>query len=56
MILVERINPEPAPLQFRVLCKLIARPSSEFVPFYGPSYSSLANTGTEFNDLELAPI
>jgi hypothetical protein len=56
MILVERINLEPAPLQFRVLCRMVARPSAGFVPFRGSSYASLVNTSTESNNLELTPL
>ena len=38
---VERVNPPPTPLQFRVLCSLTAPWIEGFEPFSGPSYQPL---------------
>jgi len=56
MVSVERINPAPAPLQFRVLCKLSARPSAGFAPFQGEEYASLATAQHESSELEVAAL
>jgi hypothetical protein len=41
-ITVERINPSPTPLQFRLLCNLTTQWEQNFQPFSGPIYQSLA--------------
>jgi hypothetical protein len=56
MVVVERVNPDPAPLQFRVLCRMAARPSPGFVPFRGEAYVSLASAKHECSQLEIAPV
>ncbi len=38
---VERVNPPPIPLQFRVLCNLTALWVAGFEPFSSPSYQPL---------------
>ncbi len=43
-ITVERVNPSPTPLQFRLLCNLTAQWGQSFQPFSGPTYQSLAST------------
>ena len=37
-VTVERVNPAPTPLQFRLLCSLTATWANDFEPFSGPSY------------------
>lgn len=37
-VTVERVNPPPTPLQFRLLCNLTATWSDDFEPFSGPNY------------------
>lgn len=54
MITVERINLDPAPLQFRVLCRMSARPPLGFLPFNGPTYASLANANSDLKILQPA--
>ena len=39
---VERVNPAPTPLQFRLLCNLTAPWQDGFEPFSAPSYQPLA--------------
>ena len=41
MIVVERVNPPPAPFQFRILCKLRMKWPAGFMPFSGPEYQPL---------------
>jgi hypothetical protein len=38
---VERVNPPPTPLQFRLLCNLTAEWSADFQPFSSPIYQRL---------------
>lgn len=38
---VERVNPPPTPLQFRLLCSLTAHWADDFAPFSGPIYTTL---------------
>lgn len=38
VVTVERVNHAPAPVQFRILCRLIARWAEDFVPFSGSEY------------------
>ena len=38
---VERLNPSPAPLQFRLLCSITARWHAGFRPFSGPLYEAV---------------
>lgn len=38
---VERVNPPPTPLQFRLLCNLTATWSDDFEPFSGPIYQPI---------------
>jgi hypothetical protein len=45
-IKVERINPPPTPLQFRLLCNLTAIWNADFQPFSSPIYQPLAAEGT----------
>jgi hypothetical protein len=40
-ITVERVNPPPAPLQFRVLCKAVIEPPEGFELFAGPEYQPI---------------
>jgi hypothetical protein len=40
-VTVERINPAPAPIQFRVLCRVRMRWEPGFEPFSGPEYQPL---------------
>lgn len=42
-ISVERVNPPPTPLQFRLLCNLTAQWEESFHPFSNPSYQPLAS-------------
>ena len=39
-VVVEKVNPAPTPLQFRLLCKLTAKWTQEFQPFSGDEYRS----------------
>ncbi len=41
-VTVERVNPPPTPLQFRLLCSLTAAWQEDFQPFSAPIYQSLA--------------
>lgn len=41
-VLVERVNPPPTPLQFRLLCNLTTKWTEDFHPFSGPNYQTLA--------------
>ena len=41
LIVVERVNPPPAPFQFRILCKLRMKWPAGFKPFSGPEYQPL---------------
>ena len=47
-VAIERINPPPTPLQFRVLCSLTAKWDEHFHPFSSPAYVPLIEipTGT----------
>jgi hypothetical protein len=40
-VAIERINPPPTPLQFRVLCSLTAKWEENFHPFSNPAYVPL---------------
>ncbi|MCY7281919.1 MAG: HIRAN domain-containing protein [Cyanobacteria bacterium CAN_BIN43] len=40
-VTVERVNPSPTPLQFRLLCSLTAQWSKDFHPFSDPIYQPL---------------
>jgi hypothetical protein len=40
-VVVEKVNPAPAPLQFRLLCKLTTKADREFQPFCGTEYQPL---------------
>jgi hypothetical protein len=40
-VAIERINPSPTPLQFRVLCSLTAKWAENFHPFSHPAYVPL---------------
>lgn len=42
-ILVERINPPPTPLQFRLLCNLTTDWTEDFHPFSSPNYQVLVS-------------
>ena len=37
-VTLERVNPPPTPLQFRLLCSLTATWTDDFAPFFGPTY------------------
>ncbi len=50
IITVERVNRSPAPLQFRLLCKLLVPPVEGYTPFSSDEYQPLV---TEVPDLEL---
>ncbi|MEG3437105.1 HIRAN domain-containing protein [Pannus brasiliensis CCIBt3594] len=41
-VTVEKVNPPPAPIQFRVLCHLIARNFDNYQPFSSEKYRSIA--------------
>jgi hypothetical protein len=43
-VVVEKVNPTPTPLQFRLLCKLTAQWSQSFQPFSSGEYQLLTNT------------
>lgn len=42
-VVVERVNPAPTPLQFRLLCNLRAEWSADFEPFSDRAYQPLAS-------------
>ncbi|MGA2596998.1 MAG: HIRAN domain-containing protein [Bryobacteraceae bacterium] len=44
-ISVERVNPPPAPVQFRVVCKAVIRWPEGFVPFSSEEYEPLVAVG-----------
>lgn len=48
---VERVNPPPTPLQFRLLCHLTAPWLEDFEPFSDPSYQPLADTSAPLGAL-----
>lgn len=50
MAAVERVNPHPTPVQFRLLCNLTAEWSKDFQPFSGELYEPLVS------DVAKAPI
>ena len=50
-VVVEKVNPAPAPLQFRVLCKLTSQWNHEFQPFSGDEYQLLMPTGSVLSEL-----
>jgi hypothetical protein len=41
-VVVEKVNPAPTPLQYRLLCKLTAQWQPNFHPFAGLEYQPLA--------------
>ena len=55
-IVAERVNPSPAPVQFRVLCRAVAPWPEGFKPFSGPEYDLLSpEAGAEASRILLAP-
>jgi hypothetical protein len=54
-VIVERVNPAPTPLQYRLLCRLTAPWSKDFAPFTGPAYQPLAQIETPTLDLSQKP-
>lgn len=50
-ITVERMNPPPAPLQVRLLCKATMRGPEGFRPYSGESYESLAQVRAPAEEL-----
>lgn len=47
-VAVERVNPSPTPLQFRLLCQLTAHLPDDFHPFSRPIYLPLADKAALF--------
>lgn len=41
---VERVNPAPTPIQFRLLCSMTAQWNDNFSPFESQDYQSIVNT------------
>ena len=41
---VERVNPAPTPIQFRLLCSMTAQWNDNFSPFKSQDYQSIVNT------------
>ncbi len=55
-IVVERVNPPPAPVQFRILCKAIQRWPQGFEPFSDPEFAPLiSDAETRASKIHLAP-
>lgn len=54
-IFVERVNPSPAPVQFRVLCRAIMPWPEGFEPLSGPEYQPLVPEAAEASRIHLAP-
>ncbi len=54
-ITVERVNPPPAPTQFRVLCKSVARWPEGFRPFTTDEYQPLVPLGAMTPRISLPP-
>jgi HIRAN domain len=46
-LFVERVNPPPSPSQQRLLCRLDARRSGDFLPFSGETYQPISPDATE---------
>ena len=46
-VLVERVNPVPAPIQFRILCKVLMKWSDTFHPFSGTEYQPIVRAEVE---------
>ncbi len=53
---VERVNPPPAPVQFRVLCRLEARWPKDFEPFSSFDYLPIVDTSSYANDEDFADL
>lgn len=51
IVTVERVNPPPAPTQFRLLCRLVMSWPEGFIPFSSDEYTPL---NAEAHDLEFA--
>jgi len=43
-VTVERVNPSPSPIQFRLLCSLTAEWSDDFHPFSAPIFDALSTS------------
>jgi hypothetical protein len=48
-VVVEKMNPTPTPLQYRLLCKLTAKWQADFHPFAGFEYQPLAKKLVQVN-------
>ena len=54
-ITVERVNPPPAPVQVRVLCKLVMQWPEGFSPYSTDDYAPLAAMGVAASRISLPP-
>jgi len=52
-VTVERVNLPPAPIQFRLLCRLEGRWPRDFVPFSSPDYTPIVEPSSEAVTQEL---
>jgi hypothetical protein len=53
-VCIERVNDESAPLQFRLLCRLIFPQLQNYRPFTSGAYTPVATSiGSEINDLDV---
>jgi hypothetical protein len=41
IVSIERVNPAPTPIQFRLLCNMTIQNSNDFVPFTGEDYQPI---------------
>ena len=44
IVCVERVNPAPTPIQFRLLCNMNLRCDDNFVPFIGEDYQPIIDS------------
>jgi len=49
-VVVEKVNPAPAPLQFRLLCKLTATGNRGFQPFTGAEYQPISSVSAALTE------